>query len=220
MGIYQPKVITESMVNKFRPTRLAIKELAGVKYFCKSIVEDIHSYPGSGVIWRDRIKKYGKENINTLWVSEWYYDPHQLQKDALKFSEDNQIVESSLWANCKPEDGLDGGRQTPEILARIASKTTGQKRTPEQNEAKSKRQAGSKKSQSWIDNRPGYDKVEYQWQNVKTGEIVTMNRRDFAKLYFLPKTKVYNQAAYALIKGNRPTMFGWKILQTVAKENK
>jgi hypothetical protein len=106
---YQPKVITEDAIKRFRPTRLIVKELAGILYFCKSTVDDIERYPGSGKIWKDRIKKYGKENINTLLVSDWYYCPHEVQKDALKFSEENHIVESKKWANAKPEDGLDGG---------------------------------------------------------------------------------------------------------------
>lgn len=109
MDIYKPRIITEEIISKFRPTRLAIKELAGQKYFCKSILEDIESYPGSGVRWKKRIKKYGKENIKTLWVSDWYYTPQEIQEAALQFSKENQIVKSELWANIKPENGLDGG---------------------------------------------------------------------------------------------------------------
>lgn len=109
MDIYQPRAIMEETVAKFRPTRLAIKELAGQLYFCKSITKDICAYPGSGVRWQKRIKKYGKENIKTLWVSDWYHCPHEIQEVALHFSKENQIVESETWANIKPENGLDGG---------------------------------------------------------------------------------------------------------------
>ena len=96
------------MATEFQPTRLYIKELAGVKYFGKTTLLDAHSYTGSGVIWKKRIEKYGKENIVTLWVSDWYHDPLPLTEFALKFSEDNQIVGSSEWANYIPENGLDG----------------------------------------------------------------------------------------------------------------
>jgi hypothetical protein len=118
MSIYQIKPITQKILDRFQPTRLAIKELNGIKYFCKSITEDIVSYPGSGKVWKYRIKKYGKQNIKTLWVSDWYYDPYEIQRIALGFSEENQVVESDEWANMKPEDGLDGGRQRPEGQAR------------------------------------------------------------------------------------------------------
>lgn len=96
------------MTIEFQPTRLYIKELAGVKYFGKTTMPDAHSYTGSGVIWKKRIKKYGKENIKTLWVSDWFHDATSLTEFALKFSEDNQIVESKEWANYIPENGLDG----------------------------------------------------------------------------------------------------------------
>jgi hypothetical protein len=211
MGIYQHKPITQSMIDRFRPTRLAIKELAGMKYFCKSIVEDITNYPGSGVIWKKRIKKYGKDKINTLWVSEWYTDPHEIQQAALHFSKENAIVESTEWANQKPEDGLDGGRQTPEVLARIVSKTAGQKRTPEQNEEKSKRQTGRKKSQQWKDNRIGYDKTIYQWKNKITLEEVTMTRGEFVKTIMSKHTKYANQATWTIIHSRKPR-FGWSIM--------
>lgn len=108
MCIYHPKVLTERIIKNFRPTRLYIKELFGVFYFGKTTKNNPYSYNGSGVIWSKRIKKYGKENIKTLWVSDWYKDPHEIQEIALHFSKENQIVESEKWANLKPENGLDG----------------------------------------------------------------------------------------------------------------
>jgi hypothetical protein len=96
------------MIARYEPTRLYIKELAGIKYLGKTTLADIDKYAGSGVVWSKRIKKYGKENIKTLWVSEWYYCPHTLQEAALKLSQEHQIVESTEWANMKPENGIDG----------------------------------------------------------------------------------------------------------------
>jgi len=212
MCIYQPKIISQAMFDRFRPTRLAIKELAGQLYFCKSISEDILSYPGSGVVWKKRIKKYGKENIKTLWVSDWYHDPREIQEVALHFSKENQIVESTRWANQKPEDGLDGGRQTPEIQEKISTKIKGQKRTPEQNIEKSKRQTGTKKSSKWLENRPGYDKTYYHWKNVSTGEVIIMCRRDFTKKYISPLTKYPNQAVQTMKGSSRPIRFGWQFI--------
>jgi len=109
MTIYSPIPITEQIRSKFKPTRLYIKELFGIKYFGKSVKENVISYRGSGKVWRDRIKKYGPNSVNTTWVSEWFNEPTQLQEFALLFSELHQIVESSEWANCRPENGLDGG---------------------------------------------------------------------------------------------------------------
>jgi hypothetical protein len=211
MSIYHSTIITERMIEKFRPTRLAIKELAGILYFCKSVNENINGYTGSGVVWKSRIKKYGKENIKTLWVSDWYYDAHEIQQIALHFSEENQIVESRLWANQKPENGLDGGDMGPKGRQKLSEAYTGVKHTPERNAAKSQRQKGKKKSQQWLDNRPAYDKTEYIWENENTKETVISNRRDFAKKYISEHTKWSKSATTSYLRGERKTLFGWKI---------
>lgn len=109
MCIYSPIPITEQIRKSFKPCRLYIKELAGMKYLGKTS-RDPYKYTGSGVIWRDRIKKYGKEHIKTLWVSDWFYDPQLIHSIAISISNENKIVESNEWANLKPEDGLTGGR--------------------------------------------------------------------------------------------------------------
>jgi hypothetical protein len=109
MNIYSPIPITEQIKQSFKPCRLYIKELAGIKYFGKTS-RDPYTYNGSGKMWKDRIKKYGKDNIKTLWVSEWFYDPQQIHDYALNFSEENRIVESNDWANLQAENGIAGGR--------------------------------------------------------------------------------------------------------------
>jgi len=99
-------------VDNFAPTRLYIKsvDLKGGKrifYFGKYTKENIYDYPGSGVRWLKTIKKYGLIP-STLWVSGWYYDCIELQKAAIHFSLENNIVESKFWANMVIENGLDG----------------------------------------------------------------------------------------------------------------
>lgn len=108
-NIYNPTMITDNQENSFRPARLYIKELNGMKYFGKTTTKNIESYSGSGTLWKLRIKKYGKDKIKTIWISEWFHDPLHIQQFALMFSELNQIVESKEWANLRPEDGLAGG---------------------------------------------------------------------------------------------------------------
>jgi hypothetical protein len=110
MDIYSRITITEEIERQFKPTRLCVKELNGLKYFCKSVRTDIEQYSGSGIRWQKHVKKYGKKNIKTLWISEWFYCPHHLQEFALTFSEYNQIAESAEWANLMAENGLSGGK--------------------------------------------------------------------------------------------------------------
>ena len=93
----------------FRPTRLYIKELNGLKYFGKTTAADIEKYHGSGKWWIRHIKKYGKNEIKTLWVSDWFHDPLSLREYAINFSIQHSIVESEKWANLCIETGIDGG---------------------------------------------------------------------------------------------------------------
>lgn len=79
----------------------------GLKYFGKT-VQDPHTYKGSGIYWRNHIKKHGNDVTTEVYGS--YDEDHidQCRDDALQFSVDNNIVESVAWANLKLET-LDGG---------------------------------------------------------------------------------------------------------------
>lgn len=92
-----------------RPTRLYIKKCShcGLKYFGKTVNQDIEKYPGSGTRWNNHLNKHNTTSIH-LWNSDWYYDT-AISRFALKFSRLNKIVKSSVWANLREEDGLEGG---------------------------------------------------------------------------------------------------------------
>lgn len=84
--------------------------VTGLKYFGKTIRSDYIKYRGSGKYWLRHIKKYG-DDIST----ELYYKSDNLkdiEDKAIKFSKDNNIVESNQWANLKYENGKDGGSQS------------------------------------------------------------------------------------------------------------
>lgn len=115
MTIYKTIEISDKILNSFKPTRLYVKELNGIKYFGKTVKLDITAYSGSSTVWKRIIKKYGKHNIKNLWVSDWFYDPYHIQEFALMFSEYNCIVESTDWANLIPENGIDGGTTTKHL---------------------------------------------------------------------------------------------------------
>ena len=144
MSIYSPIQINENILNNFKPTRLYVKELNGLKYFGKTVQQDIHKYAGSGTRWVNQVNKYGKSNIKTIWISEWFYCPHLLQEFALLFSELNNIVESDKWANLAAENGLSGGHynlsakseaERFEIYKKVSQ--TLQNKTPEEKFARS-----------------------------------------------------------------------------------
>jgi len=99
--------------NTITPTFLYIKQhsVTGLKYFGKTTRNPI-KYMGSGKYWKTHIVKHGIEFVETVWVSEPYTDKNQIKEIALKFSIENNIVESNEWANLIPENGLDGGNST------------------------------------------------------------------------------------------------------------
>lgn len=93
----------------FQPTFLYIKQhnITGLKYFGKTVELDPVKYKGSGKRWQHHLKKHGND-VSTIWYQR-FTDKDELKKFSLRFSEENNIVESKDWANLKPEDGLWGG---------------------------------------------------------------------------------------------------------------
>lgn len=81
-------------------------KITGLKYFGMTATKDPYVYQGSGKYWRRHLKVYGKD-IDTINVWE-FKDIKLCEKFALEFSEKNNIVESSEWANLRPENGRDG----------------------------------------------------------------------------------------------------------------
>jgi len=110
----------------FKPTQLYIKKhsITGLKYFGKT-TKNPYNYLGSGKLWLRHIKKHGKQYVETLWVSEIFYNKEQLIEFALNFSKENNLIESEEWANLKNENGLDGGELPKESLLNVSKKLTG-----------------------------------------------------------------------------------------------
>src|ERR1035437_6634874 len=94
------------------PTYLYIKQhsITGLLYFGKSsrLEHLMLKYLGSGIRWSPHIKKHGINHVETIWYC-LFHDEATISEFALMFSEQQDIVKSNLWANLKPENGLDGG---------------------------------------------------------------------------------------------------------------
>lgn len=96
-------------MSSFAPTALLVMahNVTGLKYFCKTTrLNKLCSYKGSGKYWKRHISKHGA-NIEVC-VLGVYYDKQRCTEAALKFSYENNIVESTEWANLIVENGLDG----------------------------------------------------------------------------------------------------------------
>jgi hypothetical protein len=183
------------MIARYEPTRLYIKELAGIKYLGKTTLADIDKYAGSGVVWSKRIKKYGKENIKTLWVSEWYYCPHTLQEAALKLSQEHQIVESTEWANMKPENGIDGN------TSGFAKSLWGEK------ERKKKSEDYSGK------NNPRHISIKHTF-------IHEDGRTEYCSMLELRQKYPHIKASKTtgLLNGDRQSIYGWRLVGTAVED--
>jgi len=104
-----------------KPTRLYIKQCphCNLKYFGKSIEENIEKYPGSGTVWKRHLKKHHVDPLH-LWHSTWYHDT-SIKRFATKFSVMNNIVASNKWANLAIENGIDGGNLGDAAINRMRS---------------------------------------------------------------------------------------------------
>ena len=103
----------------------------GLKYFGKTTRKDPFKYKGSGIRWRNHLAKHGND-VNTDIIAS--FEDHECAKEfAIKFSLDNNIVESSEWANLKIEE-LEGGWShiTNSIRRSNHEKIKGLRRTEEQ----------------------------------------------------------------------------------------
>jgi hypothetical protein len=92
-------------------------QITGLKYFGKTTKKDPYSYKGSGKHWLNHLKKHGN-HVNTEILG--YFTQNEVESIALKFSHDNNIVESKEWGNLKPENGLDGGNHSKECKEKIS----------------------------------------------------------------------------------------------------
>lgn len=116
---------------------------------CESLT--VESYKGSGKYWKRHLQKHGRDiTTEVLGVFE---DQEEATEFALFVSEELDIVQSPLYANLKPEDGLCGGSDpcvyTPESrekmrqakLNTIAEKGTDWLTRPHTDAAKAKMRA-------------------------------------------------------------------------------
>lgn len=97
------------MSYKFSPTALLVMShnATGLKYFCKtSDLRNVYNYKGSGLYWTRHLAKHGKDI--TVGVMGFYTDYQRCRNAALKFSQENDIVNSDAWANLVLENGTDG----------------------------------------------------------------------------------------------------------------
>lgn len=98
--------------------------VTGLKYLGTTVSKNPHNYKGSGKYWRNHIKKHGYD-VDTEILFETK-SKEELAEKGLYYSKLWNIVDSTEWANLKPESGAGGGYVAGSKSARIVStKLTG-----------------------------------------------------------------------------------------------
>ena len=136
----------------------------GLKYLGETVAKDPHQYPGSGTYWKKHLEKHGY-NYTTEIIKECR-SKEEIKEWGLYYSNLWNVVESSEWANLKPETGPGGGYlkgtrivteetkrklsiagkkkppMTEETKSKISKSNTGKKRSEESRKKMSQRQVG------------------------------------------------------------------------------
>lgn len=115
MTIENERIITQEMIDSFKPTYLYVKTHSNLFYLGKT-VKDPYKYNGSGKKWLRHINKYGKEHIETIWTQK-FDNIFELYSTALMLSDLYDVVNSESWANLIPETGIDTGSPKGKLWA-------------------------------------------------------------------------------------------------------
>lgn len=111
-------------------TYLYIKthNITGLKYFGKT-TRNPNQYRGSGKYWLNHLRKHG--NFVTTEILGEFLDNQLLTETALLFSVNNDIANSTEWANLINENGFDGAPigniVSEETKTKISKKLLGKK---------------------------------------------------------------------------------------------
>jgi hypothetical protein len=95
-------------VKKTHKLMIKTHNVTGLKYLCYTTTEGstYDKYMGSGTIWKGHIKKHGEDITTELIFESTDYD--EFKEEAIKKSEEYNIVESKEWANLRREEGTGG----------------------------------------------------------------------------------------------------------------
>jgi len=135
------------MTNQEKVTLYIATHKTGYKYFGKTELyftqEELQkSYHGSGIGWKEYLLQNGDDVTMEI---HGIYNKSDVKEIALKFSRDNNIVESELWANRKEEDGFTGGRHSKESKEKMSEAKKGKPLSEEHKEALKKCERNTRK---------------------------------------------------------------------------
>ena len=207
----------------------------GLKYLGQT-VQDPFKYRGSGKHWIRHLKKHGSDHHTEL--IQRCFSRLSLKEWGMYYSKLWSIVESNKWANIKPEEGTGGGTyfitnnpmKNPEI-AKLFSGSNSPVKRPEvrkkisdshikkgddhhaKNPISINKRSGInhyfKKNKHTSKDNPFYDHNIYNFQHIKTNEIIHMTQNDFVKTY---QASAGNVSQLVRRKESPKSVKGWKLI--------
>lgn len=170
-----------------KPVYLYIKihNNTGLMYFGRTVNPNPEKYSGSGVYWRNHLKKYGK-NISTI-LFEKFDSLEDAKEFAIFFSEEYDIVNSNKWANmivetAEQKSNMTGYTHTKESLLKMSMANLGENhwnygktRPDEVKEKIKKSNIGVKRSDST--KQKVSESMKEQYKNGKVSPLKDLNKQ-------------------------------------------
>ena len=172
----------------------------GLKYLGKTI-KDPHTYEGSGVRWRNHLKKHGNNVVTEILLSS--QELEDIREAGLKYSKEWDIVNNPEFANMMEENGQ-GGENSGSFKKGQAAHNKG-KKSPEQSARKKayweqwrkdnpnykdKWKKYEKKGHARVDNTSAMNKTTIQCPYCdKNGNVGNMKRWHFENCKYGPNSK-------------------------------
>jgi hypothetical protein len=193
----------------------------GLKYLCQTTRRDYEKYPGSGLYWKKHLVKHGTQH--TTQVVRECANREEIIHWGQYYSNLWNVVNSSEWANLRPEEGSGNTSERARELwlnpVFRKKKAESFSKTSATNEYKQQQSISGKKVWSDLEyrasrpdqsgtNNPNYDSTPYTFID-KHGLEFLGSKWEFAKEYNL-RTK----AVRHLVKGDVQTHKGWKLVKT------
>jgi hypothetical protein len=206
------------------PSFLMVKthRKTGLKYLCKT-TQNPFKYKGSGKYWLLHLKRHGEEH-DTEIIRECD-STDDLKNWGIYYSNLWNVVESTEWANLKPETGDGGSLKGHLKSASSVEKRSGdnhpRKKNPEKWEdvgnhlkkradgtsmASDRVKAGTHNFLNYTI-RPKRDKTRYEFINLNTKIIHQMTRHEFMTV-----TELGDEGVCELLTGKRKTIKGWALM--------
>lgn len=164
----------------------------GLKYLGQT-KQDPHKYKGSGRVWTQHLKQHG--NDHTTEIIRECSSKENRNKWGRYYSKKWNVVDNPEWANLIPETGGGGltGDNNPATKDEVKEKFSGENHY-------------MKKETYTPDKNPRYDTTVYKFENINTGEVVSMTQYELRIKYNLEAGNLSR-----VIKGKQSLIHGWRL---------